>query len=105
MQSLLAGYESLIYDEDPVELQREGDMPMIRYRNIRSARYMQLSDHVMKKIVTKRLSDAEQRSLKFHVGLFYGRMLSHRVVIQPSNVLKFYAVCIHYLNEFIDQYE
>jgi hypothetical protein len=59
----------------------------------------------MKKIVPKYLSEPELRSLPFHVGLFYGRVLAHRVVIQPDNVLKFYGMSVKYLNDFIAQYD
>ena len=53
----------------------------------------------------RRLSPAEQRSVLFHVGLFYGRMLTHRVAINPGTVLKYYGVCIQALNRFLEQYE
>jgi hypothetical protein len=53
----------------------------------------------------RHLSVAEQRSVLFHVGLFYGRMLTHRVAINPGTVLKYYGVCIQALNRFLDQYE
>ncbi|HYN98433.1 MAG TPA: lysylphosphatidylglycerol synthase domain-containing protein [Actinomycetota bacterium] len=106
MQSLLYGYEFLNADEDPVRLTyRDDGLPSIVYRNSRSARYADLADFVGTQIMTKHLSATEQRSVLFHVGLFYGRMLTHRVVINPDTALKYYAVSIRALNRFMDQYE
>ncbi len=104
IQSLAMGYEFLCFDDEPVEL-IPGDIPAIHFHDLRSARYMHLYNHVIKEIVPKYLSEAEQRAIMFHVGLFYGRVLAHRVVINPENVLKFYGVSVKALNEFIAQYD
>jgi len=105
LQSLEYGYEFLNEDETPVVLDRSGDCPEIVFRDSRSARYAELADHVSTTIMPRYLSPAEQRAVSFHVGLFYGRMLTHRVVINPGTALKYYGVCILALNRFIDQYE
>ncbi|MCW2675518.1 MAG: hypothetical protein JWR70_558 [Modestobacter sp.] len=105
MQSLLYGYEFLNEDETPVVLGQADGLPEITYRDDRSARYAELADHVSTVIMPRHLSVAEQRSVLFHVGLFYGRMLTHRVVINPGTALKYYAVCVQALNRFLDQYE
>lgn len=104
IQSLIAGYEFLCFDDDPVTW-TPGDIPSIHFHDLRSARYMHLYDHVMKEIAPKYLSEAELRSVPFHAGLFYGRVLAHRVVINPENVLKFYGVSVKLLNDFLAQYE
>jgi len=105
MQSLHYGYEFLNEDAAPVRLVEEGGVPAIGYRDHRSARYAELEDHVTTHVMTRYLSPSEQRSVLFHVGLFYGRMLTHRVVIDPGNALKYFAVSLQALNRFADQYE
>ncbi|MGY1845046.1 lysylphosphatidylglycerol synthase domain-containing protein [Modestobacter sp. SYSU DS0875] len=105
LQSLEYGYEFLNEDETPVLLGRAGELPEIVFRDSRSARYAELADHVSTTIMPRYLSPAEQRAVYFHVGLFYGRMLTHRVVINPGTALKYYGVCVLALNRFIDQYE
>ncbi|MGY1746349.1 lysylphosphatidylglycerol synthase domain-containing protein [Blastococcus sp. SYSU D00695] len=105
MQSLLYGYEFLNDDEEPVVLGAQDGVREITYRDARSARYAELAEFVTTEIMTRRLHPAEQRAVLFHVGLFYGRMLTHRVAINPGTVLKYYGVCIQALNRFLDQYD
>ncbi len=105
MQSLAYGYEFLNEDEDPVVLDFQEGVPKITYRDARSARYAELAEFVTTEVMPRRLSPAEQRSVLFHVGLFYGRMLTHRVAINPGTVLKYYGVCIQALNRFMEQYD
>jgi len=106
IQSLMYGYEFLNFDDDPVTMHyNDNGVPVINFRDQKSARYMQLQHHVEKNIIPKYLSEEEQRSVLFHVGLFYGRMLAHRVVINSTNVLKYYGVSVKALNEFINQYD
>jgi hypothetical protein len=105
MQSLLYGYEFLNEEESPVILGRSGDLAEITYRDDRSARYADLAEYVGTQIMSRYLTPAEQRSVLFHVGLFYGRMLTHRVVINPGTALKYYGVCVHALNRFLEQYD
>jgi uncharacterized protein (TIRG00374 family) len=105
MQSLLYGYEFLNEEESPVVLGGCDGMPEIIYRDDRSARYAELADYVGTAVMPRHLTPGEQRSVLFHVGLFYGRMLTHRVVINPGTALKYYAVCIQALNIFLAQYD
>lgn len=105
MQSLVAGYEFLNNDESPVDLSVDSDLSLsVNFYNHRSATYMQLCDHVEKVVIPKYLTKAESRTVLFHAGLLYGRMLAHRVVINPGNTLKYYAVCVVLLNKFYQQY-
>jgi hypothetical protein len=105
MQSLSYGYEFLNLDEEPIRLTECDGVPVITYRDNRSARYAELESYVRTELIARHLSAAEQRAILFHVGLFFGRMLTHRVVINPDTVLKYYGACIQALNGFIDQYE
>ena len=105
MQSLLYGYEFLNEDETPVRLGMRDGFPEIVYRDHRSARYAELADYISTQVMTRHLTPAEQRAVLFHVGLFYGRMLTHRIVINPATALKYYGVSVLALNRFLDQYE
>lgn len=105
LQSLLYGYEFLNEDDEPVVLDAVDGVPEITYRDARSARYAELANFVITQVMPRHLSPAEQRAVFFHVGLFYGRMLTHRVAINPGTVLKYYGVCIQALNRFLEQYE
>ena len=105
LQSLLYGYEFLNEDDDPVVLGMQGAWPEVVYRDSRSARYAELAEFVTTQVMPRHLEVAEQRSVLFHVGLFYGRMLTHRVAINPGTVLKYYGASIQALNRFLEQYE
>ena len=104
MQSLIGGYEFLNNDEEPVYATREDDIATINYHDRRSARYMELSDYVTDELSKKYFTEFERKAVLFHVGLLYGRMLAHRVVINPDTTLKYYAVSVQRLNEFYQQY-
>jgi len=104
-QSLIVGYEFLNNDEKPTEAEIKGNKASISYHDYRSARYMQLDKYFFSELVPKYLTESEQRTLLFHTGLLYGRMLAHRVFINPGNTLKYYAVCIVLLNKFYKQYK
>jgi hypothetical protein len=41
----------------------------------------------------------------FHAAALYIRRLKHQVYYTPANALKFYAVGVKTLNEFLAQYE
>jgi uncharacterized protein (TIRG00374 family) len=105
-QSLAAGYEFLNDDISPTGYAREVDgLVSINYINHRSARYMQLYEYFRSNIIKKYLTKTEAKTVLFHTGLLYGRILAHRVHINPDNVLKYYAVCVVLLNEFYEQYK
>jgi len=104
-QSLVVGYEFMNDDEEPVVSTIEGNMMAINYHDRRSAQYMQLYDYFVDTIMKKYFTPTEQKTALFHAGLLYGRMLAHRVVINPSNTLKYYAVSVVLLNRFYDQYK
>lgn len=104
-QSLVAGYELLNNDDEPVEATKIDTLMSINYHDPRSARYMQLYEYVAGPLSNKYLTETEQRAVLFHTGLLYGRMLAHRVVINPHNTLKYYAISVILFNEFLRQYE
>lgn len=104
-QSLVAGYEFLNSDDEAVKARMSGKLIEINYHDRRSAAYMQLNEYLQNTLVPKYLTKTEQRTILFHAGLLYGRMLAHRVMINPHNTLKYYAVCVVLLNRFYRQYE
>lgn len=104
-QSLIAGYEFLNASDEPIMATVEDGMPSINYQDQRSARYMELYDYLSNELLDKYLTPTEKKTVIFHAGLLYGRMLAHRVVINPRNTLKYYAVSIILLNKFIQQYQ
>jgi tartrate dehydratase beta subunit/fumarate hydratase class I family protein len=101
MQSLYCGYEFLLRDGDPVYL--VGDR--IEYRDHSSAQYNQLCDYVRNQLAKKHLSESEQKAIIFHAGALHIRRLKHQVYYNPTNTLKFYAVGVKTLNDFLSQYD
>jgi hypothetical protein len=102
MQSLYCGYETLLRDEDKVFLTGGN---RIDYRDLASDKYRQLSDYVRQELAPKYLNESEQHAMLFHAAALYIRRLKHQVYYTPANVLKFYAVGVKTLNEFLAQYE
>jgi uncharacterized membrane protein YbhN (UPF0104 family) len=106
MQSLGYGYEFLNVDDTPVRLARSAEgLGSITFADNRSDRYAQLERFVSTQVLPQLLTAGEIRSVPFHVGLLYGRMLSHRVVINPETALKYYGTSVVALNVFLRQYE
>jgi len=102
-QSLAFGYEFLIADDSPVEAVVVGGVGVVDYPDVRSARYRML-DTFVDDTLSASLLDSERRALLFHTGLFYGRMLTHRVRIAPQSAAKYYATSVVALNRFYRQY-
>jgi len=101
MQSLYCGYEFMLRDEDPVYFE-DGS---INYRDHSSAQYTWLCRYVRKQLAPKYLSDAEQKSMLFHAAALHVRRLKHQVYYTPANTLKFYAIGVKTLNDFLTQYQ
>jgi len=100
LQSLEFGYEFLCRDERPTKAQGN----IISYDNEKSAQYEKLKVQLLK-LAKKHLTRSEYKSILFHTGVMYSRMLTHRVHINPNNAVKFYAISVIALNEFYNQYE
>lgn len=105
LQSLWGGYEFLneIDTAPEVVWSPTRDTVAISFLDMRSARYEALAAWTMAE-AERKLTLAEVRSLPFHVGLFYGRMLTHRVVINPETTLIYYARATEFLTRFRAQY-
>lgn len=104
-QSLWGGYEFLNEsDQRPdVRIDASAGRAEIDFESYRSASYQELSVWT-EALAAERLTPSELRSLPFHVGLLYGRMLSHRVVIEPVTALVYYARSVQFLSQFHAQY-
>lgn len=104
-QSLWGGYEFLNEsDQRPdVRVDHAAGRAEIDFESYRSASYHDLSEWT-ESLAADRLTPSELRSLPFHVGLLYGRMLSHRVVIEPETALVYYARSVQFLHQFHAQY-
>lgn len=101
-QSFYCGYEFLFRDNEGVTLDGHNT---INYREHISARYTKLWHYVHDNLAPQYLSESERRAMLFHAAALHIRVLKHRVYINPDNVLKFYAVGVKTLNDFLDQYE
>jgi len=102
IQSLHCGYEFLLRDEAAVTLE-EGDR--IAFSETKSTRFGELDNYVSTEIADRYLTNEERRAMLFHGGVLYIRRLKHQVYYTPENALKFYAVGVRTLNEFLDQYQ
>ena len=101
-QSFYCGYEFSFRDEDPVVLEGSNK---VRYRDHISAQYSKLWQFVRQELAPQYVSEAEQRAMIFHAGALHLRRLKHQATYNPGNTLKFYAIGVKTLNEFIDQYK
>lgn len=102
LQSLYCGYETLLRDESKIKLY---DGNRIDYHDGSSKKYGQLADYVRDELAPRYLSPEEQRAMLFHAAALFIRRLKHQVYYTPANVLKFYAVGVKTLNDFLAQYE
>ena len=103
MQSLLAGYEFLNQDSSEVNLIFDQDKILIEFHDLNSNKYNELSNWLFKDVLPKKLTENEIIAIKFHIGIFYSRMLTHRILINEKTIYKYVAVSIRYLNEFLEE--
>jgi hypothetical protein len=103
MQSFLGGYEFLNKDTSEVNLIFDQDKILIDFHDLNSNKYDDLSNWLFKDVLPKKLTENEIKAVKFHVGIFYSRMLTHRILINEKTMYKYVAVSIRYLNEFFEE--
>ena len=60
---------------------------------------------LLEDVLPKKLTKNELKAVKFHVGVFYSRMLTHRFLIDEKTIYKYVAVSIRCLNEFYEEVE
>jgi uncharacterized protein (TIRG00374 family) len=96
-QSLRYGYEFLCQDERKIEVLDN----RIDFEYSLSSNYAELYNELLN-LQKKYLTKEEQSAVLFHTSVLYSRMLTHRVVINPLNAAKFYAVSVMAFNDFID---
>jgi hypothetical protein len=67
-----------------------------------SHKYDELSKWLFEDVLPNKLTENELKAVKFHVGVFYARMLTHRFLVDEKSMFKYVAVAIRYLNEFYE---
>ena len=102
MQSLLGGYEFLNMQTSDVEVRFEAETTYIKFLDMKSSQYTEIASWLYDEVFPRMLSKNEILSIKFHVGIFYSRMLTRRILIDEKTVIKYLAVSIQYLNEFYE---
>jgi hypothetical protein len=95
-QSLNYGYEFLCQNEQPVSVINN----RIDFEYSISSNYADLNKYIVT-LRKKLLTPSEQKSVLFHTGVLYSRMLTHRVVINPKTAAKFYAISVIAFNDFM----
>ena len=95
-QSLRYGYEFLARDDRKVEIINN----QINFEYSFSSNYAELEKDLLR-LEKKYLTSEEQTAVLFHAAVLYSRMLTHRVVINPLNAAKFYAVSVIAFNDFM----
>lgn len=106
LQSLMGGYEFLNLETNPPNAgwNSKHSCFEIRFNDFKSSKYAELSDFVIYESKSF-LTEEEFRSINFHVGLFFGRMLTHRVRINPETSLIYLSKSIQFLNNFFNSFE
>ncbi len=97
MQSVRYGYEFHLSDDTPVI--PKGNV--VTFNVTTSRQYGDLYEE-LQAIMSKHLKPEEIAAVPFHAAVNYSRMLTHRVVINPDNAARYYALSVIGLNEFID---
>lgn len=101
-QSFYCGYEFLLRDDSPTHVRNEN---IINYQEQRTTQYEHLWRFVRDDLAPQYIGESEQRSLMFHAAALHLRRLKHQVNYNSENVIKFYAVGVKTLNDFLAQYE
>lgn len=100
-QSLYCGYEFLLRDESRVELHGNS----ISFNESKSLRFSELDLYMRETLAKEYLTDGERKAILFHAGSLFLRRLKHQVHYTPENALKFYAIGVRTLNQFLAQYD
>lgn len=100
-QSLYCGYEFLLRDETEVGYGSNG----ITFNEGKSLRFSELDEYMRSELAPAYLTPGEIRAILFHAGVLFIRRLKHQVHYTPENALKFYAVGVRTLNQFLAQYD
>jgi uncharacterized protein (TIRG00374 family) len=98
-QSLDIGYEFLIQLEQCSIKDNH-----INYEDSKSHKYAELFS-LFDTELKKKLPAKDYRTILFHEGVHYCRMLTYRANINPDTVAVFYATAVKLFNEFLKQYE
>lgn len=102
LQSLEGGYEFLndLNQAPEITFNDQEDTVIINFPEAKSKNYSELAE-VVRKIATKILTPHEYKTLDFHVGIFFARMLDHRVNINPKTAPIDYCLAVRYLDNYL----
>jgi tRNA A-37 threonylcarbamoyl transferase component Bud32 len=98
-QSLDTGYEFLIQLEQSTVKDNT-----VNFEDSKSQKYAELFKLFDTKL-RKELAEKDFRSISFHEGVHYCRMLTYRANINPKTISVFYGTAVKLFNEFLWQYE
>ena len=101
-QSFYCGYEFLLRDDSPTHVKGNNE---INYTEQRTTQYEKIWLHLRYELAPKYVGEAEQKALLFHAATLHLRRLKHQVNYNSENVIKFYAVGVKTLNDFLNQYK
>lgn len=101
-QSLAGGYEFInTYQGAPeVRFEEANSVAVINYLNFQSKAYTSLDEHLLT-LAKQYLTSDEFESIDFFTGIFFGRMLDHRVKINPVTAPIYYAKAIEFLDRYL----
>jgi hypothetical protein len=102
-QSLSGGYEFLLNEQKEINPEIIEGKFHINFNDVISDKYFRLSQHFRTSIMVKYLTSEEIMSMDFHVAILFGRMLSHRVLIDDKTSLIYYAKATLFLNQFFEE--
>ncbi len=105
-QSLQIGYEFALRDTSEVCLRTDGMgiQRVIEYADMRSERYAELWVYVRDVLAPRYLTPAERNTMLFIGATNYFRRMKHQVLQCPANALKFYALGVAHLDEWMEAY-
>lgn len=103
-QSLAGGYEFVNnYQGQPVvSFEGDGSTAVIDYLNFQSQAYEYLDEELMQ-LARHYLTPDEFSSIDFFTGIFFGRMLDHRVKIDAKTAPIYYAKAVEFLAKFLEE--
>jgi hypothetical protein len=103
MQSLDGGYEFLLRNSEKPDCNFSIDSLHINFNHFVSRDYNELREFLLQDVVPSVAPKIKKETLYLHLAIMFGRMMEHRVRIEPETALKYLAISLRYLNRFLDQ--
>lgn len=103
VQSLFGGYEFKIRNLQTSHYEIRNSKVILNFLDFRSWYYEVLADWFAQNLLRDSLSEKEIQSTKFHAGVFFIRMLPHRIRIHEKSAINYFGTGLKLLNEFINE--